>query len=245
MNNVLKLFLAEYQKLKRTFTKKLIWLAPIVTMLLCVILGGGNMFQNGSYNWWYTMLLPGTLTLICTSVIQKDKNKLNYRGILSLPIKPEKIWVGKIVACAFLYLISCIVFFVGVTLGGLVCGITISLIQSAAGSILLFITFLWQIPLCMFLTDRLNLFFTVSINLAGNIACTIFASRTSCWWIPYAIPARLMCPVIKVLPNGLSVPANDPLLSTSVILPGVLITLTLFIALSVLTALSYRKLEAK
>jgi ABC-2 type transport system permease protein len=54
-----------------------------------------------------------------------------------------------------------------------------------------------------------------------------------------------MCPVIHVLPNGLTVPANDPLLASNVILPGVLITLALFVILSALTALTYRKLEAK
>jgi ABC-2 type transport system permease protein len=237
--------LAEYQKLKRTFTKKSIWLAPIVSMLLCALLTMGYMTQNGSYNQWSAFLLPGMLTLICVSVIEKDKKKMNYRGVLCLPVNPQKIWIGKIGVCVFLYFVSCIVFFVGVTLVGLVFGSSIPLIQSTVGSVLLFITFLWQIPLCMFLTDRLSMFITVFINLAGNIACTIFVSRTSYWWIPYAIPARLMCPAIKVLPNGLSVPANDPLLSTSVIFPGVLITLILFVTLSVLTALPYRKLEAK
>lgn len=240
-----KLILAEYQKLKRTFTKKSIWLAPIISLLLCAALTMGNMTQNGSYNQWSSFLLPGMLTLICVSVIEKDKKKMNYRGILCLPVNPQKIWIGKIGICVFLYFVSCIVFFVGVTLVGLVFGSSIPLNQSAAGSALLFITFLWQIPLCMFLTDRVGLFPTVFINLVSNVTCVIFVAKTSFWWIPYAIPARLMCPVIKVLPNGLPVPANDPLLSTSVILPGVLITLLLFIALSVLTALYYRKLEAK
>ncbi len=240
-----KLMLSEYQKLKRTFTKKLVWLAPIITLFSSAILGLGTTVQNGGYNWWYIMMLPGMLTLICAGVAQNDKKKLKYRGILSLPINPEKIWIGKIGICVFLYLISCIIFFVCVTLGGLMFGTSIPLLQSAAASVLLFITFLWQIPLCMLLTDRLSLFITVFINLAGNIVCSIFAAKTFCWWIPYAIPARLMCPVIKVLPNGLSVPANDPLLSTSVILPGILITLILFIVLSVLTASSCRELEAK
>ena len=205
----------------------------------------GYMTQNGSYNQWSPFLLPGMLTLICVSVVEKDKKKINYRGILCLPVNPQKIWIGKIGVCVFLYFVSCIVSFVGVTSVGLVFGSSIPLTQSAAGSVLLFITFLWQIPLCMFLTDKVGLSPTVFINLASNIICVLFDAKTSFWWIPYAIPARLMCPVIKVLPNGLSVPANDPLLSTSVILPGVLVTLILFIALSVLTALFYRKLEAK
>lgn len=242
---MMELIFAECQKYKRTFTKKIIWLAPIVTLLLCTVLCLGNMSQLGSYNWWYLMLLPGALTLICVSIVKKDKRKLNYRSILSLPINPEKIWIGKISTCVYFHFITCIIFFAGVTISGFIFGSSISILRSAAGSMLLFLTFLWQIPLCMFLSERLGLFLTVGMNLAGNMACTIFISKESYWWIPYAIPARLMCPVIKVLPNGLPVPANDPLLSTSVILPGILIALIMFAALSLLTALPYRKLEAK
>lgn len=242
---MLKLMSAEYQKLKRTFTKNLIWIAPMATMLLCAGLSSGDGFQNGSYNWWYTMMLPGMLTLICASVIEKDKKKLHYRGILCLPVNSQKIWFGKIGICVSLYLVSCLIFFAGNALGGLYYGSSIPMTQNIAGSVLLFITFLWQIPFSMFLTERMELFPAVFINLAGNIGCVPFIAKTSYWWIPYAIPARLMCPVIKVLPNGLPVPENDPLLSASVIFPGVLITLILFIALSVLTALPYRELEAK
>lgn len=242
---MVKIILAEYQKLKRTFTKRLIWLAPAVTLLLCAVLGAGEMFQNGCYNWWYTMLLPGALTLFCAGVIQKDKKKLDYRGILGLPIRPAKIWVGKTGTCILLYFISCLVFFTGVTLGGLFGSNSISPVRSAAASGLLFLTFLWQIPLCMFLADKFGVFASVFINVAGNVMGVVFAARTSFWWIPYAIPSRLMCPVINVLPNGLSVPANDPLLATNVILPGVVITVLLFFVLSTVTALPYRKLEAK
>lgn len=240
-----ELVFAEYQKYKRTFTKKLIWLAPTVTLLISILLGLGKLSQQGSYNWWYLMILPGTITLICVSIAKKDKRKLNYRGILSLPIDPEKIWLGKIGTGVFLYFITCSIFFIGITIGGFVFGSSIPFLSSAAGSMLLFLTFLWQIPFSMFLSLRLGLFLTVGINMAANMLCTMFVSTESSWWIPYAISARLMCPVIKVLPNGLSVPPNDPLLSTNVILPGILITLTIFVAMSLITALPYMKLEAK
>ncbi len=240
-----RLILCEYRKQKRTFTKKISFSAPIVTMLLCMILGAGTSFQSGSYNWWYTMLLPGSLSLICAGVVQKDKRRLHYRRILSLSVGPEKIWFGKIGACVFFYLISCVVFFFGVTVGGFLFGSSISVAQSLAADALLFATFLWQIPFCMLLADKLGQFAAVLMNLAANILCVIFAAKSVFWWIPYAVPTRLMCPLNHVLPNGLPVPANDPLLSTGVILPGALITLALFIAVSVLTSLPYRKLEAK
>lgn len=238
--------MAEYQKLKRTFTKKIVWIAPIITMLLCAVLGAGNSFQNGSYNWWYVMILPGALTMICAGVIQKDMKKLNYRSILGLPVDLSQLWIGKIGVCLWLFFISCLIFFIGVTFGGFVFKSSISFAHSTEGSLILFVTFLWQIPLCLFLTDRLGMFATIFINLAGNMLGTIFAAKASLWWaFTYAIPARVMCPVIKVLPNGLPVPTNDPLVGRSVILPGVMISIVLFIILSAFTSLWSRNLEVK
>lgn len=242
---MLRIILSEYQKQKHTFTKKMALLAPIVIMLLCLFLSAGSYFQAESYNWWYTMFLPGSLSLICAGVVQKDKKKLNYRRILSLSVEPQKIWFGKIGGCVVLFLISCVVFFVGITLGGVIFGSSFSLAQNAAAVAVLFLTFLWQIPFCMILADRWGQFAALLINMVGNIVCVVFAAKGDFWWIPFAVPTRLMCPVIHILPNGLAVPANDPLLSTGVILPGLLITLALFGTLSLLTALPYRRLEAK
>ncbi|ASR47370.1 lantibiotic immunity ABC transporter MutE/EpiE family permease subunit [Paenibacillus kribbensis] len=237
---------AEHLKLKRTFTKKLVWLAPIVTLLLCTGLMGGNMFQSASYNWWYTMLLPGALTIMCAGVIQKDSRKLNYRAVLGVPVDLLRVWFGKIGVCVSLFFVSSLILFIGITIGGFVFSSSVSLVESVAASLLLFITFLWQIPLCLFLADRIGMFATLIINMVGNVACAILFATSTVWWsVPYAIPARLMCAVIQVLPNGLAVPAGDLLLDRRVIVPGVVISLGLFIILSALTAMSFRKREAK
>ncbi|MGZ0041420.1 lantibiotic immunity ABC transporter MutE/EpiE family permease subunit [Paenibacillus ottowii] len=237
---------AEHLKLKRTFTKKLVWLAPIVTLLLCTGLMGGHMFQSASYNWWYIMLLPGTLTLMCSGVIQKDGKKLKYHAILGMSVDSAMVWYGKIGVCVRLLMFSFIILFIGITLGGFVFSTSVTLARSVAATLILFITFLWQIPLCLFLTDRIGMFATLFINMLGNVACTILFATSSIWWtVPYAIPARLMCAVIQVLPNGLAVPSGDPLLDQGVIAPGLVITVCLFMILSVLTAMSFRKREAK
>lgn len=90
------------------------------------------------------------------------------------------------------------------------------------------------------------MFATLIINMLGNVACTILFATSSIWWaVPYAIPARLMCAVIQVLPNGLAILSEDPLLDRGVIVPGLVITVGLFMILSVLTAMSFRKREAK
>ncbi|MGN9168938.1 MULTISPECIES: lantibiotic immunity ABC transporter MutE/EpiE family permease subunit [Paenibacillus] len=237
---------AEHLKLKRTFTKKLVWLAPIVTLLLCTGLMGGHMFQSASYNWWYIMLLPGALTLMCSGVIQKDGKKLKYRAILGMSVDSAQVWYGKIGVCVRLLMVSSIILFVGITLGGFVFSSSVTLAGSVAATLILFVSFLWQIPLCLFLTDRIGMFATLIINMLGNVACTILFATSSIWWaVPYAIPARLMCAVIQVLPNGLAVLSEDPLLDRGVIVPGLVITVGLFMILSVLTAMSFRKREAK
>lgn len=237
---------AELLKVKRTFAKKLIWLAPLLTLLLCAALMAGPFLQSASYNWWYAMLLPGALTLMCAGLVQKDVRKLKYRALLGLPIHLGRVWLGKISAGSLMLLASTIVLFTGITLSGFVFSGNINLQESAVASLLLFLTFLWQIPLCLFLVDRIGMFAALIINVLGNVACMILFSETSLWWaVPYAIPARLMCAVIGVLPNGLPVPVNDALLDRGVIVPGVLITLALFILLSALTMLPFRNREAK
>lgn len=236
---------AEYRKFKRTFIKKLSWAAPVFIMLLCIILGVGDAFQRGSYNWWYTILLPITIALICGGVINKDRRKLKYHAIFSLPVSLDKLWVYKIIVCIWFYLISCIVMFIGTTIGGFIFGKTISIGGNIEGSILLFITILWQIPLCLFFTDRIGVGSAIFINWGCTIVGTILADSSSWVKFPHAIPVRLMCSVMGILPNGLPVPKSSPLMDKSVIMPGVLISIILFFILTVITAILFRKREVR
>ncbi|WP_018750253.1 lantibiotic immunity ABC transporter MutE/EpiE family permease subunit [Paenibacillus sanguinis] len=237
---------AELLKVKRTFTLKLVWLAPLLTLLLCAALMAGQYLQTATYNWWYTLLLPGTLTLLCTGVIQKDCKKLKYHAILGLPIHPSTIWLGKIGVAALLLLASSFLLFVYVSLSGWIFPALLSLTDSAVASLLLFLSFLWQVPLCLYLADRIGMFATLILNILGNGACAVLLATTPLWWIvPYAIPARLMCAAIGVLPNGLPVPSGDTLLDRSVMLPGVLVALVWFVLLSAITMLAFRNREAR
>ncbi|MEK4061563.1 MULTISPECIES: lantibiotic immunity ABC transporter MutE/EpiE family permease subunit [Paenibacillus] len=236
---------AERLKWRGTAIPKLVWLAPVFTLLLCAILTGGALFQMGAYNWWYTMLLPGALTLTCSLALHKDA-KMKYHGLLALPVDLKTLWTGKIIACAEWLLVTILLFLVGITFGGILFGQTIPPLNSMAGSFLIFVTFLWQIPLCLFLAARLGLFAAVLLNIFGNVMGVVAFDTGGLWdFVPYTITARLMCPVLSILPNGLSVPVDSPLRSTEMILPDALISLAWFGLLSLLTALWFRKQEAK
>lgn len=234
----------ERLKWRRTFIPKLAWIAPIVALLLCAFLMGGRYFQSGAYNWWYTLLLPGALTIACAMTVQKDA-KMKYRGVLALPVDLKLIWTGKVIACGEWLLAVTLLFLLGITAGGVLFGETVPLPNSIAGSFLIFLTFLWQIPLCLFLAAKWGWFAAILLNMAGNVTGIVSYANGGLWGIfPYAISNKLMCPVLHVLPNGLPVPADSPFLHTGMILPGVLISLLWFGALSFLTAWWFQKQEA-
>ncbi len=235
---------AEKLKWKRTFIAKLLWLTPLVTLLISAVLMGGVYFQTGAYNWWYTMLLPGALTICCALVVEKDK-KIKYHSILALPLDLKKIWLGKIVSLSIWLLVITIIFFGGITAGGRLFGHSLPIESSLLSTFVIFLTFLWQIPLCLFLAAKLGTYLTILLNVVANISGIVaFADGELWYYYPFAIGARLLCSTLGILPNGLPVPQGSPLLDKGVILPGLLIALAWFMMISFLTAKWFQKREA-
>lgn len=246
-------FKSEYLKIKHTFIGRLIFIAPFIAIALSFVLTT-RYFAIDSYNWWYTMLLPGMISILCTSVAAKDK-KMKNMAVLSMPLELKKVWMAKILVCVCMVSFAVIVHLIGSVLIGSVFGIgklgTIQAVNAVIASMVLIMTFLWQIPLCMFLGSKIGMFATVLINIVCCfILGVLLAVYDIFWMVPYAVPSRLMVPIIKVLPNGLlAIPESQTfrpeLLSHGVILPGIIITVILFIILSFFTANWYEKQEAR
>lgn len=244
---------AEKIKIKHTFLNKLIWLAPLTPMLLTFVLMR-NYFQSGSYNWWYVGILPGMLSLSCVLLVEKDK-KMNNRAILSLPISLKRVWLSKILLVLGILICSCMILFCGIQLSSLLVNKDDFQIIPAAnallGSIVLITTVMWQIPVCLFLGNKIGIFPTVLLNIGANAVFGVVFAPHSNWIInPYTYPSRLMIPILKILPNGLPAkPGNitftPELLSYHVILPGVVISIVLFLFFTYVTAKWFEKQEAK
>jgi lantibiotic transport system permease protein len=242
---VLPLISAERLKWRRTFIPRLVWIAPLFTVMLFYLLMGRQYFQSGAFNGWYTLTLPGALTLVCSLAIQKEA-KMKYRALLALPLKPETLWSAKIAAIAGWLLLSTLLFFIGVSLGGWLFGLAIPFTGSAIASLLIFVTFLWQIPLCLLLTSRLGLFAAVLLHIALTVIGVVTFNIGGLWNVmPYTITPRLMCPVLHIMPNGLPVPEGSPLRNTDTILLDVLLSLGWFGMLFFLTGQGFRKQEAR
>lgn len=240
-SNMERFIRVEFQKMKGTFGMKLIWIVPVFCILLCG-LGGG---QNAAFNWWYTTFLPGALTLISSLIVLKDE-KSKYRGILPLPIEMKDVWAGKMIYCIICCSIASIISAIGVVFVGIIYKETISIGQNIIATILIILLFMWQIPLCMFLASKFGIFVTVLTNMFFTIVGVAVFSTTEMWYVfPYSIPSRLMVVVLHILPNGLPVPEGSELLNNAVILPGVLISVILFVLFALVTRAWFNNREVK
>lgn len=241
MYNILK---AEKLKLKHTFGGKLHIISPCIVLLLTFILMGGitNLFSVSAWNWWYSLFLSSTLAIICYLNIKKDK-KLKYYNIKLLNESSKKMWIGKIIYCAITLFISNIIICIVISINNFIFETDISILRSFLGAIVLIITYLWQIPLFLYLSNKVEIFGTIFISVLFSMSGVIIAN-TNIWWIyPPSIPVRLMCPILKILPNGLVLPLESNLNNNNVILPGIILSIILFIILTILTANWFDKLE--
>ena len=77
------------------------------------------------------------------------------------------------------------------------------------------------------------------IAVLVSVACAL----KSIWLIPYSIPTRIMCPIVKIHPNGIPLEANSIYLNSNVVVPGVIVAVLTFVIVTVITAKSFSKQE--
>ena len=124
-------------KAQTDFCNKTRYSRPVITLLMNVF--APMWYQQNSFNWWYVLLFPGFLTLICTMCEQRDGGKLKYRSLIPLPIKLENAWIAKAIVILILDIIANFIFLGLNMLGGIAVyfiyeiPISISLFQAAAG----------------------------------------------------------------------------------------------------------------
>lgn len=244
---MLNIILAEHLKIKHTFCRKLPFISPIVPVLMALILTGGldAALPISAWNWWYILIMPGSLAVICYLIIKKDK-KIKYFNMLSVNSSIEKSLLGKIVYCSLILILSNFIIYFCNFIGGNIFGTTISPLSGLYGAIILSITCFWEIPLFIYLSARFGMFICIFVTLIMSIGGVAFLADSSYWWIcPFSISIRLMTPVLGILPNGLPVPDGSRLSNSSVILPGIIIAITWFIILTYLTVCWFKRLEDK
>lgn len=95
---------SELLKMRHSFSMKLIFGAPLATVLVGFLLSS-HAVQYSAYNWWYTMLLPVVTALWAAGTVIREKNT-GLQNIVCLPFPSAKIWIGKGLALTSVLFIS-------------------------------------------------------------------------------------------------------------------------------------------
>ncbi len=215
---------SELLKMRHTFSLKLIVFAPLVTLALSYLLSGGSV-QLSAYNWWYFMILPLVVALCSASMIVRE-GKTGMQNIACLPVRFNQIWLGKTAAMVILLFASNLLLWISTTAAGLVTKVTVSPLDGLIGCMLLFLTYLWQIPFIMLFVNFMGHMPAVLVSMAANMLLSAVGAETEWFFfVPYAIPARVVCPFFKMHANGIPLESGSPLLSAGYVFPALIISL--------------------
>ena len=241
--------LAENLKHKHSFLKKSLVIMPIILILLSLFLMP-SYFTTNSYNWWYVIIMPATFALIPAMMDRKESRKLNYRAVFPLNIKLEKLWVSKIITALIYMSIAAIIHMLGVYIfqfligGQLTPNYGFSTLIFA--SFLLIITNIWQIPLCFFLAKKFGFIVSITINAVLGLALGILISDGAfSIYCPYSWGIRLMIPVMHILPSGVLIESSNPMISNTSLLIPFILSICLFILLTIISAKWFSNQEVK
>ncbi|WP_426621108.1 lantibiotic immunity ABC transporter MutE/EpiE family permease subunit [Bacillus licheniformis] len=231
---------AENLKFKRTFSRKMIFIVPLINICFAFLMNPG-FFVAGTYNWWSVILMPVMIALLCAQSHQKEKKASNYNGIFSSPVDLHQIWYAKISVIALYSLASQAVFL------GFMVGMQFVIPQFSsihltviAANLLLWLTTLWEIPVCLWIARKYGFISAVLFNMLGTIILGIMSASSPFWWLnPWSWPIRVMCPTIGIHPNGVPLENGDPLTSWAVVPPAVVLSVLLLAILARLTRRSF------
>lgn len=192
----MKMYRAENLKYRHSFTGILWFLMQLLTLALAYGISRGNGISS-AYNWWYTLMLPGMLTLVVCLIGEKDR-KMKNRAVLPLPVRTGSIWDAKIlVGIKSLLLANLFGAAANLILGQYLLPrlwipqvLELTPVQIAAAAAVMTVTALWQIPFCLWMDQKWGMLPTMIVNIILNGSGTFMAVTTLWMMNPWAVRLR-------------------------------------------------------
>lgn len=242
---MVKYLYCEILKTKRTFSQKLIFIAPLATILLAFLVSGVYNLQSMGLYWWYAFILYGFIAILCGLSIQREQRAGKFYSVYSQPINLSGFWVSKITAIALFVLGASMLL-------GLLVGLTtflnsvpqaISLARILFGSIAIAVSSIWQIPLCLWLANKAGTFLPLLINIIMGLASTFIGSTPYWWVVPYTWASKISEPITGIKSSGeMGAIANHSMMLIPIIL---CMATLLFLILTFATSKWFARQEVK
>ncbi|MBZ9609395.1 lantibiotic immunity ABC transporter MutE/EpiE family permease subunit [Clostridium estertheticum] len=240
---------SENLKYKRTFSRKIIVMAPSFFILYAMVTMASmevkkEYFIITVFNWWPLIFIPLGSALLCSLSNAKEKKSGNYRGLRSHNVKGIGLWLSKIAIIALYTFISSIMLIAFVFFAGVLSkGNAVPFLKVCEAGMVIWITSVGLIPVYLFLSTWLGTPASIGGALIGLAAGVMMAPEPSWILMPWSWPLRLMCPIAHVHPNGTILTDGNLLMNQSVIPIGIIVSLGFLIITSCLTSLWFAKRE--
>ncbi len=253
MKNYIK---AEFLKTKQTTLMKMIFFIPI----LCVIVGAGFCALGGtevmvlgditSINHWGLLWLPAMVAIMSGLMHNHEKKSTEYKMILGMPSNQGKVWLAKCFVIASYTQLASFVLWIFLLLYDLMFIRSFASVQVLANCLaallISFVAVLWQIPLFLWLSQKLNYFLLILLNAGLSIMIApVYAPKANWWAVPSAWLLRMEAPFLKLHPNGIPLEAGDSLLSFQGFAPALIFCVVLSITAILVTKILFEKKEVK
>ena len=219
MRGFVRAFKAEVLKGAHAAPRKIALVAPLPFCLLGILASGlldgggagGAGFATYGWNWWYVLMLPVSVALMCASVANIDA-KQRLRSVLDLPCLPRGVLVAKAVYVLALAFTANLVVMVAALVARLGGGGAPAVFASILMVPILTLAVGWMIPAGLFLTVRFGTLAGIAGPLVMQIALGIALADSGIWWaIPMAADMRIASPIIGVAPSGIPLMPGDPM----------------------------------
>ena len=228
--------IAENLKFKRTFLRKLLWIVPLFNICISFFMNP-QYLSTTTFNLWAVIFMPLMIALICGLMDQKEKKASNYNSVFLLPINLKIIWYTKISLIGIYTFFSLIIFVVFMFILSFVIPSFITINSTFLFAVVtLWISTLWQIPVCLFLAKKFGFIIPMIINCLGSFS-VIFMAAGHFWWLsPWNFSTRMMSPIMHVHPNGTILESGSSLLDYQVVPIGLILSAILFLVCMYITS---------
>lgn len=242
---------AEYLKFKHSFYKKLLIIIPIFFVLiayLCVAQKKHDAqiyFEALTFNWWTILCLHFSYVISCIISDMIDKKDHKYDLMKSKGVDLVYVLICKIIITSiFTFILSCFYLLFFWVINIVQYGQIINVGPEITGILLSWLSGIWIIPFTLFLSYRFSWIVSFILGFCGVILGVIFAPHVYWYLVPWSYPTRVLCPIMKIAPNGLLITdKNDVLLDTSAITWCVILSLTIYLLITLIASiyLKHRK----
>lgn len=211
-------FRAEVLKGRRGAPRKVALIAPLPFCALGVLSSGvisGTGATGGVatylWNFWYVLMMPVAIALICVSVANIDARQ-KLRSVLALPFPPARTWWAKVCyALALVFAANLAVLVCSTALGAM--GVDApGFAEGLAAATILTVASSWMVPAALALTVRFGTLAGIAVPVLLQLGAGIALYSSAAWFaFPPATTLCAVSPLLGVSPSGVPLEAGEAL----------------------------------